>query len=406
MNKSIKLKDFYVICLILSLVLNIINTNLVPIGSYITLIRLLLFSFAFLAFVLSRSQVKKTDIALFIVLSVLQFFGYLYSRSTNYLNSSYLSGITFIISYFLFVRFPTNINMNANQKDIYLTKLMKIIFFVAVISSIYAMLFQLGGNIFSFRNSSNFNISNVYCSFWGHRNQFATILLGGFLAAIYLHQDFMNKKIYYIFTFIFLANIVLTLSRTVFVAVFAFFLCYLICQWKTRKKYVIIISLLALTIVLMYLYIPSIRSFTDKYMIRSDSGLTGREYLWELALSLIDLPTVLFGRGSGIDRIVLTNDNVSAGVGFHNMYLTYIISVGIIVLIIMVVSTIKLIIKLRRNYAKNNILLFSWTVGCIASMMSYGMFEASLFFGLYPAPMLMMLFVFTIPAILTSSQSK
>lgn len=391
--------NIYFWSLIYSYTITIINNNILSIGKVETIIGyciLILFT------VLEKNYISfnSKEIVILLFLSCGQILGYIYSFNTEYSNNKFFKFIFFLISYILFCIVPWRKSYNKNDIVI----LLKFIFIMALISCIYSMLFQFGKDIFTFRNSYNYNISNVYSSFWGHRNQFGIIILSGIISNFFLIQK--NNSIFLKITIIvFIFNLILTLSRTCYISLFVFFIIFLLGDWKKYKKILICLMFFGSIVLILYYKVEIFNYFINTYMIREKSGLTGRDTLWKIAINLLDIPTLIFGRGIGIDKIVLSNDTISAGVGFHNIYLTYLVSGGIILLSIIIFSIIRIIKKVL--ILVNNKTEKSWIIATIICFLVYVTFEASVFFGISNnVSIIQTLFVFTIPTMIINNNKN
>ncbi len=404
MNLQVKLKiqNLYILLLVLGFVRSFIEANIVSTGKIGTILEYSIIIFCFLWYCGSGYKFTRTDIVMVLAIVATQFCGYIYSSFTKFSNSNIYVAAMWMLSLFVFARFPLRIRISEPEK--YINIILKFLIIIAVLSAIYAMIFQLNSNIFTFRNGNGFNMSNAYCSVWGHRNHFAAVLLAGIIASYYYSKR-INKVIYKLI-YVFLGiNLLLTFSRTAYVSLFAFVFVYLCCQWKSNKGLFFGTICLGVVVVLLYLFVPSIKSFVDVYMIREKSGLTGRDTLWTMAIELIDTPTVLFGRGFGIDKIVLENDFVASGAGFHNMYLTFLLAGGIGILLIFAKIIFSIYREFKRKFAKEDSHLYSWIMGMIAASLAYSSFEACMPFGISMMSIVQTYMMFTIPLLLLNKHS-
>ncbi|BCJ96735.1 hypothetical protein acsn021_43040 [Anaerocolumna cellulosilytica] len=370
-------------------------------SSYLTLMGYLLIAAIFVLYCINTNRLYLNRVDFFCLTAFVlgQCMGYAYSYTTSYPNNNIERAIIWIFSYFIFVIFPRKVIITKKEME----QLLKIIIAVALFSAIYAVVFQLNGEAFSFRGNSNFNMSNSYRSIWGHRNQFGVILLGGIIATWYfMHQVKKKGKLRLLILFL-TVNLAFTFSRTCYVAFLAYIFGYMLCEWKIHKKAVIALIFLVLLCFVLYLFVPLVTDFADKYMIRESSGLTGRDTLWQVAFDLLDTITLWFGRGMGIDRVVLAEDTVGAGVGFHSMYITYLLSGGIILSAVVVVVIGRNLYLIWNKLSKISRPVFDWAVGSIIAFLVYPVFEVSAFFVLTSPSLIQTFYVLTIPLLLSGN---
>lgn len=397
MKIKMKKSNVYLFLIILGYLRTFMDIHMFSNGKITTSLSYIVLLGVILMFIHWNCKVKTTELGVLLFIIGTQAIGYMYSVFTNYPNYRIYQAIIWGIGYCIFLQLPLKPNKFDSRKLI--EHCLYFMLIIGVVSAMYATLFQLGSGIFSFRDASKFNVSNIYISFWGHRNQFAVVLLGGVFASIYyINYNTKNRWQYKVCFLFMLFNIVLTLSRTVIVSIFTFFFVYLLCARKKSKKIICALSLMVL-IFLFYCYVPKMNNFINTYIIRRESGMTGRELLWRKAVSFINLETVLFGRGLGIERIILKNDDVSAGIGFHNLYLTYLISGGIFMVCILVRRAMRNIVYLYHGYSRNDRFIYSWGAGTMAAILVYSVFEASTFFSLTPASIIQTYFLFVFPEI-------
>lgn len=398
---KIKTNKIYLIILIFSYLRMYIDAHYSNLGQLFTLIGYVIIMIAIFIGI-KYSMYGSNEILVLFLFLLSQLCGYFYSTNTSYPNNKWYLAIIWALSFVVFVMMPRKIAIE--RKDIEHILFLNII--VAGISAVYAMLFQLNSNIFSFRDASQFNITNAYASLWGHRNQFAIILLGGIVSTGYFISQNIYKRFNKFLLCFLTANLALTLSRTCYVALFTYVFTYLLCEWKIHKKQVMALFVLGLSIASLYFFMPRVKNIVDIYMIRGSSGLTGRDTLWRMATQLLDNPTLIFGRGLGIDRLVLKGDTIGAGISFHNMYLTYLVSGGIILLSIIIILFLKTFLMFRKQYAVRDRALFDWAVAGMFAFLVYPMFEVSSFFGMNYASIIQTFFVFTIPMMLVNCSRK
>lgn len=323
--------------------------------------------------------------------------GQLFAYTLTPDNRKYYNIVKFICLYSFFIGSFAHINPKISFPE----RMMKAFVYIALISGIYATLFQLGSNIFSFR-TNGLNIENVYISFWGHRNTFAGILLSGIIALLYFMKVKMqNNRTMKIFLLFLLANLIITLSRTAYVAIAAFYLMFYLLRFKHHKKQTILICFIPFLLFFLYNYNASIAHFVDTYMIREEAGLTGRDLVWAEGLSLLDGSHLWLGYGMGYNSIFLKDSEIVGNAGFHNMYLTYLVDGGIILLVSYIFCIIFVIHNLMKKvYPINENICFYW-LSAIFACHVYVFFEAATMFNMTYICLFLTLFSIYLPLLYT-----
>lgn len=354
--------------------------------------------FAMIIFDIKKSKfiVAKKDILLIFIMLVGEIFGLLYTYFlSNTINKFFYRIIEFIECFYLmYLCIPKIRNFRKNDFN----RILRLVILIAFISAVYAMVFQFNGSLFKVSSNNNFRMDNLYQSFLGHRNQFGITLVAGIYACMYFIINNISKRKMTLLLLLFLFNLIFTYSRASYVAFLCFAFWYFIMGKKNLKvKLVTIFAIIFIGISGYGLYTSNynIHNFVDKYMIRSDSGMTGREVLWDKAMSYLDLPTCIFGRSWGISRILLQDDNVGHGVGFHNMYLTDLITGGVILLLffLIILSNIWRMI----NSSSVNISMKNYFHACMFAFLVYSFFEVTDFFKIGIQQMFQTLFCITLP---------
>ena len=354
--------------------------------------------------VLYRKHCKFTFCNFTLLISMLfgQLAGIIYSTQTPYINTHIYKIAEFFLCYLLLGIIPQYLSLRKKVIE----KILIFIIFIAIISSIYAMCFQLNGKIFTFRDANNFSITNSYVSFWYHRNIFSLILLSGMVAIIYFYQ-YKNCTVISTIIFIILGfNLFLTLSRTAYVAIFVFMFSYSVIEWKEHKYKAILLAAIGLFLVYMYIKYPNFKNIINTYMIRKNSGMTGRESLWKTAFNLLNFQTALHGRSIGSEQVILIGDYISQGAGFHNVFLAYMIEGGIMLIIPLYLNIIFIIKNIKNNFKCSQHNLYSWSIATILTFIIYPMFETSKYFNMGVGSFLQTFFVFTVQWLLINANKK
>lgn len=386
----------YLILLVVGLTISFGQSNIqiIPSFFYVGLSYGSIILAFFLLAILNKIYLTKIDVFLIVPLFIFQFFANYYSYSLGFINNRFINFITFILGYLVFV----NHSKKGQLKQSNLNLILNIFIYVSIISSIFALLFQLNSNIFSFRNDSNFNISNQWSSFWGQRNQFAFVLMAGLFSIVikfYMHT--VSKKYFISISMLFLVCALLTLSRTTLLSIAVSLVVYnLLILWVDKKKFIYFVLFL---VICMIIYINSLtlQNFIETYFLRTNSGLTGRDTLWEMAISYMDSFTLVFGRGIGIERVLLRDDIIGAGIGFHNMYLTYIVTGGIILfssIIYLFLNQIFILFKYKDIIGIQTSYLL---ISIIVAFAVHAFFEVDNLFVVSFPSLILTYFIFVIP---------
>lgn len=328
-----------------------------------------------------------------------QILGFLYSVQTDIINTHIYKLIEFFLCYILMFTIPISISLKKRNVE----KVLLFIISIAIISSSYALIFQFGVNVFRFRDSSNFNIANVYVSFWTHRNTFALVLLAGMVSALYFTKYDQYKLLSYI-VFCFLGfNLIFTFSRTAYVSIFIFFIIFVGYGYKKHKVRSMFLILAFFALFYIYLKNPFLKKLMDTYMIRRKSGLTGRDHLWRSAMELLNLPTLIYGRSMGVEQLLLKDDPISLGAGFHNVYLASLIEGGVFYVVPLTIQFFDIVRCSKQKIYPKDQKTFKWIVAARFTFLIYPFFETSKFFNMGLGSFLQTFFVFTIPYLFINS---
>lgn len=340
-------------------------------GVYITLMTLVSFLLTFLnTFTLFKIPIFLGVISLIILLDQL------IAYTITWDNNSFWKLFSFYIyaSFFLFI--PNNKNYLP-----FIEKILRVFVFIAVFSCIFAIVFQLRPDVFSFREGG-FNIANKYPSIWGHRNAFAGALLCGIFSQLYFMKVKKNNTFKQKMKLIFLiGNLIITLSRTAYATIVAFYFLYYVMNYKQYKKEFLSLSFIIVILISAYLLFPNLKAFVDIYMIREESGLTGRDYVWSIGLDLLKGEHFLWGYGLGYSHIFLGNNEVTGSAGFHNLYLTYLVEGGIVLLGCYFLIISYIVKRMCSTWLSQNRVAASFWLSVIFAYHVYYFFEASMPFN-------------------------
>ncbi|MBQ9833202.1 MAG: hypothetical protein IJO48_05665 [Clostridia bacterium] len=215
------------------------------------------------------------------------------------------------------------------------------------------MMYACGYNFVKYGNSmfNVFAITNSYemvmRSYFSSRNTFGLFLLFGVIITVFrlANSPTKKQKRWYWFVMIITGySLFCTFSRTSLLAASVFIMLFFVLKEKHQiaRRFVILISLLLLTVLVLYL--TGGYKFVLDMIIRPETGSTGRVERWDYLLGQYIEGNVLFGGHS--DNQLLP----------HNTYVNILISGGIAMMIFFIalyVKTLKkisVIIKYDRNY--------------------------------------------------------
>lgn len=116
-------------------------------------------------------------------------------------------------------------------------------------------------------------------------------------------------------------------------------------------------------------------------MIREESGLTGRDYVWSIGIDLLKGEHFLWGYGFGYSHIFLGNNEVTGSAGFHNLYLTYLVEGGVILLGCYCLIISYIVKKMCSTWLSQNRVAASFWLSVMFAYHVYYFFEASMPFN-------------------------
>ena len=389
----------YEILLIYTVIRKILELHIKFSNSYF-IIELVTFGLLFVMIISdmrkSKLMVNKNDAILFAIMLLGEVAGFMYSFfSSNIFNIFFYRIIEFIECFYLLYMCAKKEKKFEEDK---FERILKLIIGITFISSLYAMLFQFNGNLFKMSSNNNFRMDNIYQSFLGHRNQFGITLVAGIFSCMYFIINDKHKRNMLLLLILFSTNLIFTYSRASYVALLCFAFWYFVMEKKNLKiKIITCISIFIIGGIGIVLYNSNynMRYFIDQYMIRSDSGMTGREVLWNEAVSYLNFPTCFFGRGWGISRILLQDDTIGRGVGFHNMYLTDLITGGIILILFFFILIFNVLKSLKSQNTDRK--MINYFQACIFAFLVYSFFEVTDFFKIGIQQIFQTFFCITLP---------
>lgn len=167
-----------------------------------------------------------------------------------------------------------------------------------------------------------------FSSFFANRNQFGSFLFMSIVAhGLYLH----GKKLRWFNVILFaaqIASLFLTMSRGAILAFLVFVFAFGIMQFRARPKYLVSFTAIGVSAILVGLYFELDEVF-HRVILRSESGLSGRDSLWGRGLDVWSDNNVFFGVGtfSGLDIARDAGMNLSE---FHSFWIETLVSGGVV----------------------------------------------------------------------------
>lgn len=243
-------------------------------------------------------------------------------------------------------------------------------------------------------------------SFFAHKNQFAMYLVTSIIAIVFLFQK-KNKicyKLYLGLAFIlFWFNMVLTFSRTGTAVALIFFALWFLLTNKIKFIVKILIGIVGFSC--LFVGVNKLNEHNPELMDRilrleSVKTFTGRTVFWDLAeeeLSLSDT-NKFFGIGRFKAERLIEKYNVTQ---FHNTYVEFLVSGGILELIYFIILYLIIIITMLRS--KMNWKYKSIYLSMFISYAIYMYFESLGRFSIGCSDTLCLIFFVTIPLLHANS---
>lgn len=223
---------------------------------------------------------------------------------------------------------------NVEFSELALKRYAKLMMILAIVACIYNIVFNFSTIVSGVAGISSYAIQ--FRSFFFNRNQF-----GMFLVVCIFLLEFVfssnEKWMKYIVLLVLLINLILSMSRGSIVSVmFFYFMQYALkhdfkqCVFKSVK----VLAVVSIIFVIVVCYLPGLKNFFQNMVIRSDTGLSGRDSVWQMGLDVASL-NIINGVGTftGID--IAKNLGFKLG-QFHSLYIDTLVSGGIVELIIII----------------------------------------------------------------------
>lgn len=253
----------------------------------------------------------------------------------------------------------------------------------------------------------------AFSSFFPNRNQFGLFLLLEIFSLSVLSRS-KNEKYYNYIYILFITNLILTMSRNSILGLFIFatISCFnkYVVEKKKIKKNQFILYFLGINVALISIYIlinnSNIYELINRLFIRSDTieGGNGRLSVWQNGISIAMNNNPLFGvgrfKGIEINKILYGSELEY----FHSIYVEKFVTHGIVGLAILVfyMSYVwKKVCNIKENdYIKSTIKAFLLSVFIIS------IFETTTRFSIGYSDFMFLIFVFTIPILISNASNN
>lgn len=311
----------------------------------------------------------------------------------------------FVNILFLFVLL---INMELDEKYIYF--FMRCLIVLGIVACLYNPVIYCKDILATLKIIDINTKTYAAKSFFAQKNQFAYILFTCIVSCLILIIRTPKKKIKILYAFcilLFLINMVFTQSRTGLLITAVFLGLYLLFNDRMRiSQKIITIAVLGVfgTIGILGLYKYNPELLMDKLLRTSTiKTLTGRTRIWDVALSVTnESPQNLFfgaGRFKGIDVI---NKEKMPFTQFHNTYIEFLVSGGIVELIYFISIYIFVFINIIKSQKLNKKYKIVYSILYIAYFI-YMLSESLGRFSIGGSDCLGLIFFVTIPLLHSNS---
>ena len=299
----------------------------------------------------------------------------------------YINVVVRLVSFIFFVSLPYYFKISKAG----LEKFMKYIVILGFIACVYNMVKNFTGlrNILSIDNPYAVNFK----SFFLGRNSFAQYLLFATIANTFLF--FSKRTIFnWICYFLFLLNIFATLSRTVTASVSLFIFLFFLLYFRKKILSRIAIILAAGIILLSVISNTALTSFIKDMLIRSDTGTTGRSVIWGIAVEMLNSNNWLFGIGYMSSSSLLKDMGYTSQ--FHSFFIETLVGGGILDLVLhltIILIVINKVVHVYRNDQTAGIIFIS----AYFALIFYSFFESVSYFSIGYVDSMFRTFFITLP---------
>ena len=271
---------------------------------------------------------------------------------------------------------------------------LKILIGFCFFSILYAVLFQ--DMVPVLLNMNNAYAVDIHSFFYG-KNQFGRLLYLGSVSAFTIfciERNIGKKSKFYFLTFIILAFFtVLSLSRAALLALFVFLISFFIFSSGgklTRNVFILLIALFFLIIVSLN---SDLVSYLDRFIFRSNVGLSSRDVVWNIALSYIQ-EHPLIGSGEYMAEAIIHAGGVDLS-EFHNQFLYRMVANGLPIFVLYVSIFLKIAGLLFRKIRRSP--LYCCSLAVFISLLVYMLFEQFTIFHFSLDALVFLVFILFVP---------
>lgn len=378
-----------------------VSVELVPMISALGIGCLLLVCFYFKKIKISKEMIISFVLLMcFSIISlIVQIIAY---KNNNYEILDFANIACKFVNIFLFIILV----MNFKIEEKYLTIFMICMVLMGIIACIQNIVLYYD-DILVHLNLAESELAPKYPkSFFAHKNQFALFLYTSIIAVCFLLNKKSNifwKIILLLILILFSINIVLTLSRTGLAVSIIFIGLYFLFPNKIKilPKIILTIVLIGVSYILINKFVEYNPDLVEK-VIRPNSikTFTGRTKFWEIAEEevLSDKTNLIFGVGRFKAEKLIEKFNVTQ---FHNTYVEFLVSGGIIELVYFIGLGIMILVKVLKSQMQTT--YKSLYLAMYISYAIYMCFESIGRFSIGCTDTLCLIFFFTIPLIHATS---
>ncbi|MBR3614685.1 MAG: O-antigen ligase family protein [Clostridia bacterium] len=299
--------------------------------------------------------------------------------------------------------------LNTKVEEKYINTFMKGILYMGLIACLQNMILYFQDILGHFNLVKTTEKIYLCKSFFAHKNQFALFLFTSIIATIFLFQK-ENKTAYKVFLgialVIFGLNLIVTFSRTGTAMSILFLVLWFLFTNKIKIKTKIILGIIAAVCGIACIAILNeVNPVLLKKLLRLESvkTFTGRTVFWDLAEKelMLSPANTIFGIGRFKAEELIAKYNVTQ---FHNTYVEFLVSGGIVELLYFIALYLIVIIKMIKS--KMDRKYKSIYIAMFISYAIYMCFESLGRFSIGCSDTLCLIFFLTIPLLHANSCKK
>lgn len=350
---------------------------------------------------LSCRYLKRNDVVLAASVTVTLVLGSLCSKILGGgANNNYLYTIFYGLSV---VAFLTLSNSTFQFDSDGLKKIYKIY----VLFAFFACAWNIAINYRSF-GSISLNVYDSYqiafAAFYHNRNTFGSMMCICSVPCIYLYLSTQKKR--WILVYLLIAiNIVFTFSRSSILFLIVFettLILQRVCRGRGKWKWIVLLILLACVL----LYVSDVFiDYIEKFIIRNDSNLAGRERYWSMGFELFK-KSPFFGMGSNCGEIYLASfSNKRIVTSFHSTFIE-ILACGGAGFLLFHIFILKRIFQQYRIIRGLDLLFAQIMISGIIAFLIQGCFETTILFSIGDKGEISTILFFVIPMLYRPDYSK